>query len=40
MKANFHRNQLHWNKSSPGKWNDPDVLMIGNNLMTLDEEKT
>ena len=26
--------------STPGKWNDPGLLLIGNHLMTLDEERT
>lgn len=40
IKANFLKNQLNAKNASPGHWNDPDSLQIGNNLLTLEEEKT
>lgn len=28
------------NSSSPGSWNDPDMLEVGNGGLTIEEEKT
>jgi len=40
LKANFIKNQMKPESASPGHWNDPDMLQVGNGLLTLDEEKT
>lgn len=40
MKANFLRNMKTAGQAGPGHWNDPDMMQIGNGLMTLTEEKT
>jgi len=40
MKGNFLRNQASWAAAGPGHWNDPDMLQIGNDLLTAAEEKT
>lgn len=28
------------NKAGPGHWNDPDMLQVGNGLLSTDEEQT
>ena len=33
-------NSLHPEIAGPGGWNDPDMLEIGNNWLTLNQEKT
>lgn len=40
LKSNFIQNQLHADRAGPGHWNDPDMLQIGNGLLTPEEEKT
>ena len=40
IEYNFKQSQLHFERSGPGGWNDPDMLEVGNGGMTLDEEKT
>ena len=40
MKGNFLRNQASSAAAGPGHWNDPDMLQIGNDLLTPAEEKT
>jgi len=40
MKGNFLRNQASSAAAGPGHWNDPDMLQIGNGLLTPAEEKT
>jgi len=41
MQANFLNNQFSSDKSGPGSWNDPDMLMIGSNSgLTIVEQKT
>jgi alpha-galactosidase len=27
-------------EAAPGGWNDPDMLQIGNNVLTMEEERT
>jgi hypothetical protein len=33
-------NQLSADRAGPGHWNDPDMLQVGNELLTLAEEKS
>ena len=40
MKGNFLKNLLWADKAGPGHWNDPDLLQIGKDVMTEDEELT
>lgn len=40
VRGNFYNNAKDRFAASPGGWNDPDMLEIGNNNLTIDEEKT
>jgi alpha-galactosidase len=40
MVTNFYENSLHATSASPGAWNDPDMLEVGNGGMTYAEYKT
>lgn len=40
IEYNFRENQMHFERSGPGGWNDPDMLEVGNGGLTHDEEKT
>ena len=40
LKGNFLKNQLSHSSASVGHWNDPDMLQVGNELLTDEEEKT
>jgi alpha-galactosidase len=40
IQYNFRVNAYHPEIAGPGAWNDPDMLEIGNNWLTLDQEKT
>ena len=31
---------MHFERSGPGGWNDPDMLEVGNGGLTHEEEKT
>ncbi len=37
---NFILNAEHPEIAKPGAWNDPDMLEIGNNWLSIEEEKT
>jgi len=37
MKGNFLQNQLNAKNAHPGGWNDPDMLIIGNGGLTVQE---
>ena len=39
LEFNFHSNANGRDSSAPGGWNDPDMLEVGNEGLTLDEEK-
>lgn len=38
IKSNFLINQLSASSAGPGHWNDPDMLQIGNDVLTATEE--
>jgi alpha-galactosidase len=38
--GNFFINQLSASAAGPGHWNDPDMLQIGNGVLTTTEERT
>jgi len=40
LKGNFLKNQVHADKARVGGWNDLDSLLVGNGILTLEEEKT
>ena len=40
MKANFLKNLESASKAGKGGWNDPDMLQVGNGLLSADEEAT
>ena len=40
MKGNFLNNIQSASQGGKGHWNDPDMLMIGNDLLTPTEEQT
>lgn len=40
LKANFLQNMMSADQAGAGGWNDPDMLQVGNNLLTIEEEKT
>jgi len=40
IQYNFRVNAYHPEIAGPGSWNDPDMLEIGNNYLTLDQERT
>jgi alpha-galactosidase len=40
MKGNFLLNQMSADQAGPGHWNDPDMLQIGNGVLTAIEEGT
>jgi len=40
VQYNFRVNAYHPEISGPGAWNDPDMLEIGNNFLTLEQERT
>lgn len=40
IQYNFRINSLHPEIAGPGAWNDPDMLEIGNDWLTLEQEKT
>jgi alpha-galactosidase len=40
IQYNFRVNAYQPEIAGPGAWNDPDMLEIGNNYLTLDQEKT
>jgi alpha-galactosidase len=40
IQYNFRVNSEHPEIAGPGGWNDPDMLEIGNDWLTLDQEKT
>lgn len=40
IKGNFLINQLSASAAGPGHWNDPDMLQIGNNVLTTAEERS
>jgi alpha-galactosidase len=40
IKANFIKNQMSASNANPGHWNDPDMLQVGNDVLTEEEEKT
>lgn len=40
MKANFIKNSMNADNAGQGHWNDPDMMLIGNGLLTEDEENT
>lgn len=40
IEYNFRVNALHPEIAGPGAWNDPDMLEVGNNFLTLEQEKT
>jgi alpha-galactosidase len=40
VKSNFLINMMSASSASPGHWNDPDMLQVGNGLLTAEEEKT
>mgnify|MGYP000927164262 CR=1 FL=1 len=40
LKSNFLINMQTANNAGPGHWNDPDMLQVGNGLLTADEEAT
>mmetsp|Transcript_9340 Transcript_9340/g.14114 ORF Transcript_9340/g.14114 Transcript_9340/m.14114 type:complete len:138 (-) Transcript_9340:322-735(-) len=40
MKANFLQNMQSADKAGPGHWNDPDMLVIGDKLLSVTEEWT
>jgi alpha-galactosidase len=40
IQYNFRVNAFHPEIAGPGAWNDPDMLEIGNNWLTVEQEKT
>ena len=40
IKGNFLINQLSSSVAGPGHWNDPDMLQIGNGVLTTTDEKS
>ena len=40
MKRNYLINNLHPESAGPGGWNDPDMLEIGNGILTIAEERS
>lgn len=40
VKRCFTQNQVAYRSSGPGHWNDPDMLEVGNGVLTVTEEKT
>lgn len=40
VKYNFEINQQHPEIAGPGRWNDPDMLEVGNNGLTNEEERS
>jgi alpha-galactosidase len=40
IKSNFLRNNLSASSAGKGHWNDPDMLQVGNGLLSLEEERT
>lgn len=40
IEANFRISQYSHDIASPGSWNDPDMLEVGNGGLTFEEEKT
>lgn len=40
MKANYLKNAKHADKAGPGRWNDPDMLEVGNSGMSNVEYQT
>ena len=40
LKGNFLINELTANVTTPGHYNDPDMLQVGNNLLTAEEEQS
>ena len=40
MKSNFLINMQSASAAGSGHWNDPDMLEIGNGVLTADEENT
>jgi len=40
LKGNFLKSQHYADKARVGGWNDLDLLVIGNGVLTLEEEKT
>ena len=40
LEFNFKFNHLSRNQAGPGGWNDPDMLEVGNDGLTYEEEKT
>ena len=39
MLANFTNNVEHYRVAGPGAWNDPDMLQVGNGVMTRTEDR-